>query len=210
MNIILLGAPGVGKGTQAQLLSERDGFVQLSTGDILRTEIANGSELGKAAKGYMDRGELVPDTLILNIVALRLDRSRSYLFDGFPRTIPQADGLAHLLSGRDMKLDCVVSLELSNDEIVKRLSSRRVALKSGRVYNLISNPPKVDGVCDVSGEPLVQRSDDQADAIRVRLKEYEVKTEPLKQYYDQRIGVQVVDADGDMETVYRRVKAALA
>ncbi len=210
MNTILLGAPGVGKGTQAQLLSERDGFVQLSTGDVLRTEIANGSELGKTAKGYMDRGELVPDTLILNLVALRLDRSKSYLLDGFPRTVAQADGLTKLLSDRDMKVDVVLSLELPVEEIVKRLSARRVAIKSGRVYNLIFNPPKKDNICDVSGEPLIQRSDDQPEAIRVRLKEYENKTEPLKNYYDQRIGIQIIDADGDMETVYRRVKAALA
>ncbi len=209
MNAILLGAPGVGKGTQAQLLTERDGFVQLSTGDILRTEIANGSELGLSAKGFMDRGELVPDSVILNIVSLRLDKNKSFLFDGFPRTVPQADGLSNLLTSRGMKLDYVISLELPVEAIVERLSARRVALKSGRVYNLLFNPPKVEGICDISGESLIQRSDDKPEAILVRLNEYNMKTEPLKKYYEQRIGVASVNADGDMETVYRRVKAAL-
>ncbi|MDK9700224.1 MAG: adenylate kinase [bacterium] len=210
MNVIILGAPGVGKGTQAQLLVDREKFVQLSTGDILRSEQANGTELGLAAKLYMERGELVPDTVILNMVALRMETGKSYLFDGFPRTIAQAEGFETILSGRGMKIDRVISLEVPFDEIVKRLSSRRVALKSGRVYNLMSNPPKVEGICDVSGEPLIHRADDQPEAIQVRLQEYEKKTAPLKQYYERKIGVSIVDANGEVEAVYRRVKATLA
>ena len=210
MNVILLGVPGAGKGTQAQLLVERDGFVQLSTGDVLRAEIARGSKLGDAARELINRGELVPDAVILDVVALRMEADKSYLFDGFPRTIPQAEGLDRILKSHGSKIDRVLSLELPVAEIVRRLSARRVAPSSGRVYNLLSNLPQKAGVCDISGEPLIQRDDDRPDAIRIRLQEYEAKTVPLKRYYEQRIGVALVDADGDVETVYRRVKAALA
>ncbi|MCX7835381.1 MAG: adenylate kinase [bacterium] len=209
MNIILLGAPGVGKGTQAQLLVERDGFVQLSTGDILRSEVQKGTPLGIKAKFFMDKGELVPDDVILEMVASKIIIGESYLFDGFPRTIPQAEGLDRLLVEKAMRIDRVISLELNNEEIIRRLSARRVAINSGRVYNLIFNPPKVDGKCDITGETLIQRSDDMPEAIQVRLKEYERKTAPLFDYYQSKVGVKVVDALGDIETVYSRIKAAL-
>lgn len=210
MNIIILGAPGVGKGTQAQLLVERDGFVQLSTGDILRKEVVNGTELGLKAKIFMDKGELVPDTVVLNMVALQLIHGKSYLFDGFPRTIIQAEGFDALLKSRGMAIDKVISLEVDEAEIINRLSARRVATKSGRVYNLITNPPKEVGKCDISGEDLIQRSDDKPEAIVVRLKEYLNKTELLKNYYESSIGLTVVDALGDLETVYLRIKSAIS
>lgn len=210
MNVILLGAPGVGKGTQAQLLVMRDGFVQLSTGDILRNEVANGTDLGNKAKVYMDKGELVPDDLIINMVASKLLPEKSYLFDGFPRTLAQAKGFDELLREKRMQIDHVISLNLHYDEIVRRLSARRIAPKSGRVYNLITNPPKVEGKCDVSGEDLILRSDDLPEAIEVRLNEYENKTAPLIQYYQNTIGVKIVDASGDIEEVYQRIKNILS
>jgi len=184
MRIILLGAPGAGKGTVAKLLTALDGSVQISTGDILRGAVKAGTPLGKEAQGYMDRGDLVPDSLIMGIMEQRLqekDCQGGFLLDGFPRTIPQADAMR----SAGVNLDYVVEIAVDDEEIVKRMSGRRVHLASGRTYHVLFNPPKVEGKDDVTGEDLIQRDDDQEETVRKRLAEYHAKTEPLLAYYSE-------------------------
>ena len=182
MKLILLGAPGAGKGTQAQYLTEKYGIPQISTGDMLRAAIKADTQLGRTAKAVMDKGELVSDELIINLVKDRLthdDCSRGFLFDGFPRTIPQAQALidAHI------NIDAVVEIDVADAEIIKRMSGRRVHLGSGRTYHLMFNAPKQAGKDDVTGDDLVQRVDDQADTVRQRLSIYHRQTEPLINFY---------------------------
>ena len=181
MKIILLGAPGAGKGTVAKLLTEYDGSVQISTGDILRGAVKEGSPLGKEAKGYMDRGDLVPDTLIMEIMVVRLqqpDCRKGFILDGFPRTIPQAEALKKLLSKLNIKLDFVVNLEVPRDVILDRLTTRRTCSNSNcqEIYNIKSNPPNADGTCKKCGSPTIQRDDETEKAINFRLETYESKT----------------------------------
>ena len=182
MRIILLGPPGAGKGTQAQLISKEFGIPQISTGDMLRAAIKEGTELGKLAKSVMDAGQLVSDDLIINLVKERIaqpDCANGCIFDGFPRTIPQAEALA--AAGVD--IDFVVEISVPDDEIVKRMSGRRAHLASGRTYHVIYNPPKVEGVDDVTGEPLVQRDDDKEAVVRDRLSVYHAQTALLVGHY---------------------------
>lgn len=184
MRLMLLGGPGAGKGTQAVKLAEFFNIPQISTGDMLRQAIAEGSELGKNAKAIMDSGKLVSDEIIIGLVKVRIaqdDCRNGFLFDGFPRTIPQADALkeAHI------KLDHVLEIVVSDQEIIKRISGRRVHVASGRIYHVDFNPPKRAGVDDVSGELLVQRDDDREETIRKRLEVYHTQTEPLIEYYQQ-------------------------
>lgn len=182
MKLILLGLPGAGKGTQAQQLVARYGIPQISTGDMLREEIRAGSALGLEAKGYMDRGALVPDDLVIALVKKRVSRedcAQGYLFDGFPRTIAQAEAMRR----QDVGVDCVVEIEVADEQILRRMSGRRVHLASGRTYHVDFNPPKTAGRDDVTGEPLVQRPDDQEDTVRRRIETYHVQTKPLIQYY---------------------------
>ncbi len=182
MKIILLGAPGAGKGTQAQFLMERYGIPQISTGDMLRAAVKAGTELGKQAKQVMDSGALVTDDIIIGLVKERIaqvDCKNGFLFDGFPRTIPQAEALA----SQGVEIDAVVEVVVDDEEIVKRLSGRRVHPGSGRVYHQIYNPPKRPGVDDESGEPLIQRDDDREDTIRKRLEIYHQQTKPLVSFY---------------------------
>lgn len=190
MKLILLGAPGAGKGTVAKLLTELDGSVQISTGDILRGAVAAGTELGKQAQSFMSAGDLVPDELIMGIMKDRLqedDCKNGYLLDGFPRTIPQAEALKELLSDIGEKLDMVVNLDVPRDVILDRLTTRRTCSNSDcqAIYNVKSNPPKVEGVCDKCGSPVIQREDETEEAISHRLETYNEKTAPLADYYEK-------------------------
>ncbi len=189
MKLILLGAPGAGKGTVAKMLTELDGSVQISTGDILRGAVKAGTDLGKEAKGYMDAGDLVPDSLIMGIMGDRLledDCKAGFLLDGFPRTIPQAEELKVLLEKLGITLDMAVSLDVPRDVILDRLTTRRTCSNSDcqAIYNTKSNPTKVEGVCDKCGSPTIQRDDETEEAISNRLETYNEKTAPLVGFYE--------------------------
>lgn len=182
MRIILLGAPGAGKGTQAQYITEKYGIPQISTGDMLRAAVKAGTPLGVQAKAVMDAGKLVSDDIIIGLVKERIaepDCANGFLFDGFPRTIPQADAL----KDAGVAIDAVVEIDVADEEIIKRMSGRRVHPGSGRTYHLIYNPPKDEGKDDLTGEPLIQRDDDQEEIVRDRLKVYHDQTAPLISYY---------------------------
>ncbi len=182
MRLILLGLPGAGKGTQAQFLVERYGIPQISTGDMLRNQIRDGTELGRKAKAFMDRGELVPDDLVIELVKDRVkqpDCHKGYLFDGFPRTIEQADAMRR----EGVAIDFVIEIEVADEEILRRMSGRRVHPGSGRTYHVEFNPPRIDGKDDVTGEPLVQRPDDREETVRRRIGTYHAVTKPLVNYY---------------------------
>jgi adenylate kinase len=182
MRLILLGGPGAGKGTQANFIKERYQIPQISTGDMLRAAVKAGTELGKKAKEYMDSGQLVPDKVIIGLVKERIkepDCQKGFLFDGFPRTIPQADAMKEA----GVPIDAVVDIEVPDEEIIKRMSGRRVHLPSGRTYHVVFNLPKEEGKDDVTGEPLIQRDDDQEETVRKRLEVYHNQTEPLVEYY---------------------------
>ncbi len=184
MRVILLGGPGAGKGTQANFIKERFGIPQISTGDMLRAHVKSGSDLGVAAKKIMDEGGLVSDDIIMGMVKERIkedDCKAGYLFDGFPRTIPQAEALKEA----GVPIDAVVEIDVPDEEIVKRMSGRRVHLASGRTYHVVFNPPKVEGKDDETGEPLIQREDDQEETVKARLKVYHDQTEPLISFYTQ-------------------------
>ena len=182
MRLILLGGPGAGKGTQARFITEKFGIPQISTGDMLRAAVKEGTRLGLEAKKYMDAGQLVPDDVIIGLVKERIkepDCEKGFLFDGFPRTIPQAEAMKEA----GVKIDYVVEIAVPDEEIIKRMSGRRVHLPSGRTYHIIYNPPKVEGKDDVTGEPLVQREDDKEETVRKRLEVYHAQTEPLVEFY---------------------------
>jgi adenylate kinase len=182
MRLILLGGPGAGKGTQANFIKEKFQIPQISTGDMLRAAVKAGTELGLKAKEYMDSGGLVPDEVIIGLVKERIqeaDCANGFLFDGFPRTIPQADAM----KDAGVAIDAVVEIDVPDEEIIKRMSGRRAHLASGRTYHVIYNPPKVEGKDDVTGEPLVQRDDDKEETVKKRLDVYHAQTEPLVDYY---------------------------
>ena len=184
MKLILIGAPGVGKGTQAKYIVEKYGIPQISTGDMLREAIRDGTELGKKVKAVMDSGALVTDEIILDLVKERVakdDCANGFLFDGFPRTIPQANSLV----SQNIEIDYVIEIYVPDDEIVSRLSGRRLHPESGRVYHVDHNPPNVEGVDDMTGEPLVQREDDKEETVLERLKVYREQTEPLVSFYQE-------------------------
>ena len=186
MRLILLGAPGAGKGTVAKMLTAIDGSVQISTGDILRAAVKEGTDLGKQAKAFMDAGDLVPDELIMGIMKERLqedDCKAGFLLDGFPRTIPQAEQLKTLLADLDITLDAAVSLEVPREVILDRLTTRRTCMDCGAIYNVKSMPTKVEGVCDKCGGKVVQRDDETEEAISNRLDVYNEKTAPLADFY---------------------------
>jgi adenylate kinase len=182
MRLILLGGPGAGKGTQANLVKDRYQIPQISTGDMLRAALKEGTELGLKAKEYMDAGKLVPDDVIIGLVKERIkepDCESGFLFDGFPRTIPQADAMKEA----GVPIEAVVDIDVPDEEIIKRMSGRRVHLASGRTYHIVFNPPKEEGKDDETGEPLIQRDDDQEETVRKRLEVYHSQTEPLIGYY---------------------------
>ncbi len=209
MKIVLLGAPGSGKGTQARFICERYGIVQISTGDMLRAAVQAGTELGKKAKAIMDAGELVPDELILALIRERIaqpDCAAGFLLDGFPRTIAQAEGLEKM----GVNLDYVIEIGVPDEEIVKRLSGRRVHPGSGRVYHLLYNPPKQDCKDDITGEPLIQRADDREETVRKRLEIYRCQTAQLVDFYRLRakggkVKFATVSGVGRVEAIRARI-----
>jgi len=204
MRLILLGAPGAGKGTVAKMLTNIDGSVQISTGDILRAAVKEGTDLGKEAQGYMERGELVPDALIMGIMEERLqqeDCQNGFLLDGFPRTIPQAEALDELLAKLDITLDGVVNLNVPREVILDRLTTRRTCEECGAIYNVKSNPPKVEGVCDKCGGKVVQRADETEEAISKRLDVFNEQTAPLVGYYEKKGMLWDINATSSEEVV---------
>lgn len=204
MKLILLGAPGAGKGTVANMLSDIDGSVQISTGDILRAAVKEGTELGKQAEGYMKAGDLVPDELIMGIMKERLkedDCKNGYLLDGFPRTIPQAEQLKTMLEEMGEKLDAVVNLDVPREVILDRLTTRRTCTQCNAIYNVKSKPPKVEGVCDECGGPVVQRDDETEEAISSRLDVYNEKTAPLAGFYEKEGILMNVNATSSEDVV---------
>ncbi len=211
MKLILLGAPGAGKGTVAKLLTQLDGSVQISTGDILRAAVAAGTELGKKAEAAMKAGDLVSDGLIMGIMSERLkqdDCKNGYLLDGFPRTIPQAEALTKMLADMGEKLDAVVNIDVPRDVILDRLTTRRTCTKCNAIYNVKSNPPKVEGVCDKCGGPVVQRDDETEQAISNRLDVYNQKTAPLASFYEKAGMLMTVTATSS-DTVIAAIKSKL-
>lgn len=198
LGIILLGAPGAGKGTQAKFICEKYSIPQISTGDMLRNAIKAGSELGLKAKAVMDSGHLVSDEIVIGLVKERIkqdDCKNGYLFDGFPRTIVQADSLKHA----GIMINYVVEVAVPNQEVIKRLSGRRVHLASGRTYHINYNPPKVDNLDDVTNEPLIQRDDDKEETIIKRLEVYAKQTVPLIEYYSHDAKVHYIKVDGTLD-----------
>jgi len=217
MRLILLGGPGAGKGTQATFLTEHFAIPQVSTGDMLRAAVRDGTPLGQKAKALMDAGDLVPDDLIINLVQERIaqrDCERGFLFDGFPRTIPQATALKE--SGVD--IDYVIEIAVDDEEIVKRMSGRRTHLASGRTYHVMYNPPKKEGLDDVTGDPLVQREDDSEATVRNRLSVYHEQTSPLIGFYSDWMNSRDtkapayarIDGVGSVAEIRERVLQALA
>ncbi|TFG64619.1 MAG: adenylate kinase [Spirochaetales bacterium] len=204
MKLVFLGPPGAGKGTSAALLAKESGIPHISTGDLFRSHIKNMTDLGKRVKAILDKGNLVPDEITTEIVRERLDRGdtgKGFILDGYPRTIPQAEALASMRS-----ISAVLLFNLSEEEIIKRLSGRRVAPSSGRIYHIIFNPPKQEGKCDESGEDLIIRPDDRIDAIKNRLEVYIRQTEPLIAYYREKGLLKDVDAFPPREEVYAAVR----
>ena len=213
MKLILLGAPGAGKGTVAKLLTAVDGSVQISTGDILRGAVQAGTELGKKADAFMKAGDLVPDDLIMGIMEQRLQESdceNGFLLDGFPRTIPQAEALKELLDRIGVKLDLAVNLDVPRDVILDRLTTRRTCSnpECQAIYNVKSSPPKVEGVCDKCGSPVIQRDDETEEAISKRLETYNEKTAPLAAYYEKEgllTNVNATSSDVVVQTIKDKV-----
>ena len=212
MRIILLGPPGVGKGTQAQMMMKRLNAVQLSTGDLLRSAIRSGSELGMSAKKFMDGGDLVPDDVVLGLVGewLAEQGERCVIFDGFPRTIAQAEGLDKLLDGLGKKLNNVLELVIDDNVVIERISARRSCPNCGAVYNLLSAPPKAENVCDNCGhEGLVLRKDDKPEVVANRLRVYHEQTAPLADYYRERGLLTAVNGDQPVDVVGKEIEAVL-
>ena len=215
MKLILLGAPGAGKGTVAKMLTAKHGAVQISTGDILRGAVQAGTDLGKQAKAFMDAGDLVPDELIMGIMENRLqepDCKKGFLLDGFPRTIPQAEALNTLLNNIGIKLDMAVNIDVPRDVILDRLTTRRTCEnpECQAIYNVKSNPPKVEGVCDKCGSAVVQRADETTEAISHRLETYNEKTAPLIGFYDKEgilITVDATSSEAVMEAIEGKLDA---
>ena len=214
MQIILLGAPGAGKGTQAKFISDHLNIPQISTGDMLRASVSKGTELGLKAKVLMEKGELVPDDLILDLVKDRIsekDCANGFLFDGFPRTLDQANAL----KDKGIKIDCVIEIMVDDNEIIQRMSGRRVHTASGRTYHIKYNPPKQENIDDETGEPLIQRPDDNEETVRKRLAIYHDQTSPLVDFYKKSSLVQngnkyiEVNGVGDISTIQEQIKKAL-
>jgi len=214
MRIVLLGAPGSGKGTQAQRLAEREGIPQISTGDLLRAALARGTELGRAAKEAMDGGRLVDDAIVLAMIRERLaerDARRGFILDGFPRNLAQAHALERLLATLHKPLDAVVQLEVDYGELVRRIAGRRSCADCGRVFNLLTSPPAAAEVCPKTGAAhrLIQRPDDNEATVAERLRVYDEKTRPLIEFYRARGLLQAIDAEGTVDQVTRRLEQAL-
>ncbi len=214
MNLILLGPPGAGKGTQAKMLQNAHGFVQLSTGDMLRAAVKAGTEVGKLAKDIMDRGDLVPDEVVVSIIDERIDQADcagGFILDGFPRNTGQAEALDALLDKKGMKLDRVIEMKVDDDALVERITGRFSCKDCGEGFHDIYKPTQKDGVCDGCGSTnLVRRSDDNEETVRSRLQTYHRETEPLLPYYQDKGILKQVDGMASMEEVARQIEAALA
>ncbi len=211
MNIVLLGPPGSGKGTQAKMIAEKYGVVHISTGDILRENVRGGTDLGKEAKTYMDAGKLVPDELLINIIKDRLakpDVAGGYMLDGYPRTTPQAEAMDKILPELGQKIDVVVNIDVPDDELVKRLSGRRMC-QCGVSYHLKFNPPKKEGICDVCGGELYHRDDDKEEAILNRLEVYKTQTQPLIDYYNKAGIIVDINGAGEIPEIFDEIAASL-
>ena len=212
MKIIMLGAPGAGKGTQAKMIAETYKLPHVSTGDIFRANIKNNTELGKEAKTYMDKGELVPDELTVRILLDRVaqdDCKNGYVLDGFPRTIPQAEVLDSELDKLGEKVDFAIDVEVPDENIVRRMSGRRACLKCGATYHIVHIPPKKEGICDVCGSELVQRDDDKEETVKNRLSVYHQQTQPLIDFYDNKGVLKTVDGTKDSAEVFEDIKRIL-
>lgn len=213
MRVVFLGAPGVGKGTQAERIAAQYRVAKISTGDLLREAVRTKTTLGLEAKSYMDQGKLVPDAVVIGLVREKLaDPScvAGFVLDGFPRTVPQAEELGKALASKSMALDRVVNFLVSREDVVRRLSGRRSCPKCQATFHVDFAKPKVDGICDRCDESLVQRSDDQREAIETRLKVYDEQTAPLVRYYDERQLLSPVDASGAVDVVFQHLSQVLA
>lgn len=212
MRVVLVGAPGSGKGTQAKFLAKHFGIPQISTGDIFRANITASTELGRRAKHYMDAGDLVPDEVTIAIVRARLaeaDAVPGFLLDGFPRTVPQAEALQHILHELEIPLDAVLELQIDDDEVVRRLSGRRTCRKCGHIWHVEFDPPTTPGLCDVCGSELFQRDDDLPDTVRRRLEVYAEQTEPLVGFYAAGGLLRTIAAHGPVDDITERAIEAL-
>lgn len=210
--VVLLGPPGAGKGTQAKLLEQEFGAVQISTGDILRKAVADQTPLGKQAGDYLTRGALVPDDVIIDLIAERLqqkDCARGFVLDGFPRTIPQAESLDAILKNLALSLNCVLSVQVPRDVIIERLAGRRTCKKCGALSHVVFEPPRRAGVCDRCGGELFQRDDDREETIANRLTVYEAQTAPLVNYYRRQGALREIDGVGSIDQIRARVMTAL-
>ncbi|AWB10910.1 Adenylate kinase [Thermodesulfobium acidiphilum] len=212
MRLVFLGAPGAGKGTQAKMLVEQLKIPQISTGDMLRKAVADGTPLGKEAKSYMDKGELVPDSVVIGLIKERLqeaDTENGFILDGFPRNVSQAKELDSLLGDLGKPLDVALVLDVPFEDLMKRLTGRRTCKSCGQMYNIYFSPPKVEGKCDVCGGELYQRADDNEETIKKRLEVYQKSTEPLIEYYKNKGILRVVQGTGDINAIYRKILVQL-
>ncbi|MBN1824164.1 MAG: adenylate kinase [Endomicrobiales bacterium] len=208
MNLILLGPPGAGKGTQAKKIAEKYGVPHISTGDMFRETAQSGSELGKKLQSFMSAGKLVTDDIVIEVVKERLakpDCAKGFLLDGFPRTVPQAEALDGILNGQKRKIDNVLCMKVADEDIINRLSSRRVCLACGESYNTISKPPKTEGKCDVCSGRVIQRADDNRETIAQRLKVYNEQTSPLVDYYSKAGVLKEVDGSKSVDEVFKNL-----
>ena len=212
MKIVMLGAPGAGKGTQAKIISEKYGIPHISTGDIFRANIKENTDLGKKAKEYMDKGLLVPDELVVDLVVDRLaqdDAKTGYVLDGFPRTIPQAEALDEALAKIGEKLDYAIDVDVPDENIINRMSGRRACVSCGGTYHIKYNPTKKEGICDACGGELVLRDDDKPETVKKRLNVYHEQTQPLIDYYTKAGILKEVDGTVDLEAVFQAITAIL-
>ncbi len=212
MKIIMLGAPGAGKGTQAKMIASKYGIPHISTGDIFRANIKNGTELGAKAKQYMDKGELVPDELVVDLIMDRFkeaDCANGYVLDGFPRTIPQAEALSAALAANGEDIDYAINVEVPDENIVNRMSGRRACVGCGATYHIKYNAPKQEGICDTCGKELILRDDDKPETVLNRLSVYHEQTQPLIDYYDGKGKLKEVDGTVDMNDVFAAIVAIL-
>ncbi len=208
MNLILLGPPGAGKGTQAQMIVDRYHIPQISTGDILRKAVKEGTPLGKKAKTFMDQGQLVTDRVVIDIIDERLrasDCDPGFILDGFPRTIAQAEALQSILTKTGKSIDHVINIEVDTEELVRRLTGRRTCKNCGAMFHVLFHPPKVEGICDRCSGTLYQREDDQEKTIRIRLDEYQRQTAPLIQYYRHKSYLRSIQGVGGQEEIFERI-----
>lgn len=212
MKIIMLGAPGAGKGTQAKMISAKYGIPHISTGDIFRANIKNQTELGKKAKSYMDQGQLVPDELVVDLVADRIvqdDCAKGFVLDGFPRTIPQAEALDAALVSMNTKIDYAIDVEVPDENIIERMGGRRACVGCGATYHIVYNSTKVEGICDACGANLILRDDDKPETVKERLSVYHTQTQPLIDFYEAKGCLKAVDGTQAIEAIFDQITKIL-